>query len=79
MGDVGGVDPAHPLAAQVDHLAVGQRARRAVGLVVERDQHADVAVHDLGLRRDAEPLVHGAALVGLEVAERDVPQRSSGR
>ena len=73
------VDVAHALAAaEVDHLAVGEHARRAVGHVVERHQAAGLAVRDLRLRRDRQPLVHRAAFVGLVVAEGD-PAQPLGR
>ena len=40
---------AHPLAAEVDDLAVGQRAGRAVAHVVERDVAPERAEGHLGL------------------------------
>ena len=63
------VEIAHPLAAEVEHLAVGQRARRPVGQVVERDHAAERAVGHLRLRGGGQPLVHRAALVGFDMAE----------
>ena len=76
--DMRRVEVADPLAAEVDHLAVLQHARRAVGHVVERHHAAGLPVRHLRLRRDREPLVHRAALVGLVVAEGD-PAQPFGR
>ncbi len=79
MRDVRRVEVADPLAvAEVDRFAVLQDARRAVGHVVQRDQTSGLAVRHLGLRRDRQPLVHRAALVGLIVAEGD-PAQPLGR
>ena len=75
VGHVRGRDLAHPLAAEVDHLALGERAGRAVAQVVERHVAAERAVGDLAARRRREPHVHRAALVGLDVAEADPAQR----
>ena len=73
------VDEADALAAaEVDHFAVLQHARRAVGEVVERHHAAGLAVRRRRLRRDREPFVHRAALVGLEMAEGD-PAQALGR
>ena len=71
---VRGVEAPHAPAAEVDHLAVGERARRAGGLVVEPDGAADGAVGDGGGGGGVEPLAERAALVGLDVAERDPAQ-----
>jgi hypothetical protein len=69
------VDVAHAPAAEIEHLAVGERARRAVGEVVDRNHARGRAVHDLRARRHAEPFVHRAAFIGLDVTEADPAQR----
>jgi hypothetical protein len=73
-GHVRGVDVAHPVAAELDHLAVLEGYRRPVGHVVERHHATEGAVGDLGAGRSGEELVHRAALVGLDVAEGDPAQ-----
>jgi hypothetical protein len=65
-------------AAEVEDLAVGARAWRPVGEVVERHHAADHAVGDLGPGCGGEPLIHRATLVGLDVAEGDPPQTIHG-
>ncbi len=45
-------------------------ARRPVGHVVERDVATGLAMGDPGLRGDRQPLVHGAALIGLVSGRR---------
>ena len=64
----------HALAAQVEDFTVRERAWRPVGHVVERHEAPDLAVRDLRIGRGGEPLVHRAALVRLDVPERDPPQ-----
>jgi len=59
---------------EVDRLAVGERPRQPVGEVVERHHAAQRAVRDRGGRRRREPVVHRAALVGLDMAEGDPAQ-----
>lgn len=61
------VEPAHPLAAEVEHLVVRERARRAVGHVGEPDVAAGQAVRRLGVGRGGEPLVERAAFVALDM------------
>ena len=60
--------------AEDDLLAVGERARRAVGDVAHRDHRRDLAAERRRLRRDGEQFVERAALVGLEVREADIAQ-----
>ncbi len=72
--DVRGRQEAHALAAEVEHLAVRERARRPVGLIPERDHAADLALRGRRLRGRGQPLVERAALVGLEVAVADPAQ-----
>ena len=60
--------------ADVEHLAVAHRPGRTVGQVVQRHHARELAVDDLGLRCGGEELVHGAALVGLDVGEGDPAQ-----
>src|SRR4051794_28684100 len=74
VGNMWRFDPANPLAAQVQDLAILKRAGWAVGEVVYRDDAAHSAVSDLRVRSSPEPGVHGAAFVGLDVPERDPPQ-----
>ena len=74
VGHVRCVDVTNPVRSQLDDLTVGERHRWTVAEVVVRDHAPERAVRDLGVRRDREELVHRAALVGLEVTERDPPQ-----
>ena len=57
------------------HLALRERAGRPVAQVVQRHVAAERAVGHLAAGRRREPHVHRAALVGLDVAERDPAQR----
>ena len=50
VGHVRRRDLAHPLAAEVDHLALGERPGRPVAQVVERHVAAERAVGDLAVR-----------------------------
>ena len=75
VGDVRRRDLAQTLAADVDHLAFGERAGRAVAEIVQRHVAAECAVGHLALRRCSEPHVHRTAFVGLDVSERDPAQR----
>jgi hypothetical protein len=68
------VDVAHAPAAEVEHLAVGEHARRAIGVVGQVDAAGDVAVRHFGARRGLQPQVERAAFVGLEMAEADPAQ-----
>ena len=52
-----------------------ERPGRPVAEVVERHVAPQRAVGDLAVRRRRQPHVHRPALVGLDVAERDPPQR----
>ena len=61
-------------AAEVDRFAVGEPSWWAVAQVVERDHATGHAVRDLRVRGDREELVHRAAFVGLDMAERDPAQ-----
>ena len=72
--DMGGVDVTDPVMAELDDLTVGERHRRAVGQVVERHHAAERPMRDLGLGRRGQQIVHGAALVGFDVAEGDPAQ-----
>jgi hypothetical protein len=73
------VDVADAVDAELDHLTIRERTRRSVGEVVERHHAAETAVRDLGSRCGREQLVHGAALIGLDVAEGDPPKPLDGR
>ena len=68
------VDPAHALAAEIEHLAVGENAWRPVGEIVERDHAGDGAMHYLRVGCGGEPVIHRAALVGLHMAKRNPAQ-----
>ena len=74
------VDVADALAAaEVDHLAVAAARAAARSAMSLSDTMQPVCpCADLRLRRDRQPLVHRAALVGLEVAEGD-PAQAFGR
>ena len=72
--DVRGDDRAHAVAADVAGAVVGDGHRRAVGEVVDRHLAAQRVEQHLGRRRGGQPLVHRAALVGLDVAEADPAQ-----
>ncbi len=74
MGNVRRVEPLDRVAAEHELLAVGERARRPVGDIGDGDHRRDPAAqrHRFGRRR--QQLVERAALVGLEVRERDVAQ-----
>ena len=65
-------------AADVDDFAVGQYARGTIREIIERHHAAGLTVGGRRLRRDREPFVHRAALVGLEMPERD-PTQAIGR
>lgn len=69
-----GVDVAHPVVAQVDHLAVGERQGGPVGHVVERHHAPEGSVGHLGFGGGGEELVHGTALVRLDMTEGDPAQ-----
>src|ERR1035437_3659246 len=71
---VGCVQVAYAHPAQGDRLAVGQGSGRAVGHLVQGYLAASRTVCDLRLGCDGEELVHCAALVGLDMAERDPAQ-----
>ena len=68
------VEPLQRVAAQRELLAVGQRARRPVGQVVDRHHRGDLAAQRHGLRRRRQQPVQRAALVGLDVREAHVAQ-----
>ena len=73
------VDVADPLAlAEIDGFAVFEQTRRAIGHVVQRHHDFGLPVRHLGLRRDRQPVVHRAALVGLVMAKGD-PAQPLGR
>lgn len=63
MGDVGSVDVPDTMLPQFDDLTIGERDRRAVGQVVQRNHAPESAVGDLSVRRSCQKLVHGTALV----------------
>jgi hypothetical protein len=72
---VGRRHPPEPMTAGLDHLARCQAARRAVAEVFEIHRGAQLAAGRLCIRRNREPLVERSALVHLEVAPADPPQR----
>ena len=59
-------------------FAVLQYARGTICEIVERYHTAGLTVGGRRMRRDREPFVHRATLVGLEMAERD-PTQAIGR
>jgi hypothetical protein len=64
-------DMPHPVPAELEDLAVGERHGRPVGQVVQRHHAAERPMGGFGLRRCGEQLVHGPALVGFDMAEGD--------
>ncbi len=62
----------HAVPADVEHVV--HRDGRTVAHVVERQHAREPAVDDLRARRGLEEQVHRAALVGLDVGERDPAQ-----
>src|SRR5215813_109122 len=65
-------------AAEIDDFAVRQYARGTIREIVEGYHAAGSTVRGRRLWRDREPFVHRAALVGLEMPERD-PTQAIGR
>src|SRR5215472_13209871 len=79
MRDVRRVDETDALtAAKVDDFAVRQYARGTIREIVEGYHAAGLTVRGRRLRRDREPFVHRAALVGLEMTKR-YPTQAIGR
>jgi hypothetical protein len=74
MGDMRSVDVAHPLAAEVYDLAVGQFARRAITQVVERDHTTGRTMCDLRVWCSGQKFVHRPTFVGLDMPETDPSQ-----
>ena len=66
---------AEPVATRLEPLVDAQRTRRAVREVVDVDHRADDADDRGRLGGNRQPLVERAALVHLEVAPADPPQR----
>ena len=69
VGHVRRVDPADTFANEIENLPVGKDARRSVGEIVQRHHAGGRAMRHLRVRSGGQPVVHRAALVGLEVAE----------
>jgi hypothetical protein len=67
-----------PVGAEVEDLAVAERVRRPVGQVAERQHARQTAVDHLGAGGVGQQQVHGPALVGLDVGERDPAQIGQG-
>src|SRR5215468_12342848 len=79
MRDVRRVDKTDALTAtEIDNFAVRQYARWTIREIVEGYHTTGLTVRGRCLRRDREPFVHRAALVGLEMPERD-PTQAIGR
>ena len=68
------LEPTHGVATEGDELTVIHRARAPVREIVHRDHGGNLAAERLGVRRDRQELVQCAALVGLEMRERDPAQ-----
>jgi len=49
------IDPANALASKIEDLAIGERARRTVGEVVERHHAGGLPLDHLRLRRARQP------------------------
>ena len=69
MRNVRSIEMTHDLAPEIQHLLVGERARRTQRAVIEPGVAADDSVRRSRLRPGSEPLVERAALVRLRVAE----------
>jgi hypothetical protein len=74
VGNVRRVDPADPVPAQLQDLAVGQRTRGPRGHVVHRDHGGNLAADGLGGARSRQELVESPAFVGFDMGEADVAQ-----
>lgn len=74
VGDVRRVEVAKPKGPDDLDLAVGEGPGRPVGHLVQRHRTPEAAVGHLRVGSDRQELVHRAALVGLDVTERNPPQ-----
>ena len=74
MRNVWRIDVPNLLATEINHLAVGQLARRSIAQVIERDHAADGTVCDFGVWRGSEKFVHRTAFVGFHVSKGDPAQ-----
>ena len=73
------VDPAQAVAAQCQHFAVGEGAGRTVRQVVDRHVRGDLAAHRHRVGCCGKKVVERAALVGLDMRERDIGKRGDGQ
>jgi hypothetical protein len=71
MREVRRLDPAQGMATERDELAVGERARAPVGKIIHGNHGGDAAAERRGVGRHRQELVERAALVRLEMRERD--------
>jgi hypothetical protein len=62
------------MGAGIDHIAVVERPRWAVGEIVDIDLATQPPMRNFCARSRGQKQIHGAALVGLQVAERDPAQ-----
>jgi hypothetical protein len=69
VGNMGRLDPANPLAAQVHDLAILKRAGRPIGKVIYLDDATQCTMSNLRMWGSREPRVHRAAFVRLDVPE----------
>jgi hypothetical protein len=74
MRQMRGIEPLHLATAERKHLAIGQRARPAIGDVVDRHHRGDLATERHRHRRRRQKLVESAAFVGLDMRQRDIAQ-----
>src|SRR6266511_1033456 len=72
------VEVADALPAEIENLAILERPRRTIGHVVQGYETAGHPVGDFGAGRDRKPVVHGPALVRLDVPERDPAELVEG-
>jgi len=64
------VGPAQLVPPEFERRSVRERARRPVGIVVDRDHRRDLSADRLGARRGSEEVVERAALVRRAFAAR---------
>jgi len=57
-------------------LLIGKRPRGTIGQIADRHHRRDLAAERHSLRCGSEKLVERAALVRLDMRERDIPERS---
>ncbi len=81
MRHVRRVEPTERVPAEPQLLAIGERARRPIGVVVDRYHRRDTAADRHCLGRRGKEGIERAALIRLEVRQTDVaqtPDRNDG-